>query len=213
MVSQLKRKEISERKLKNLKVPININLPISVDEQEVTIKSKEDIIDRLIALTIVSAKAMEAPSAKIEQFIERYNANELFTPKEREFMLSRVPSHHEMIQYSWSPECVWVFLWSLNLIPTLDVPANLCNVEFVFQTVLRNSKQDLIDKSTVKPISEILDERDFIYRAHWAVREAQLKNLKIPSTLNADVVYERHYTLNWLVNFMEEEWDDVSINT
>lgn len=129
------------------------------------------------------------------------------------FISNKVTDQVELIQYSWKPECIWVLLWSLNLIPTLDVPSNLCNAEFIFKTVLTTSKQELLNKSTVKSISEILDELDFIYRAHWAVREAQLKHLNVPLALNPGVVYERHYTLNWLVNFMEEDWDDVSTHT
>ena len=213
MQSSTRRKVHSEQKLKNLQVPLNINLPRTVDENEVTLRSKEEIIDRLIALTIVSAKALEAPTAKLVDFIGRYNANELFTAKERMFILNKNPDQIELIQYSWKPECMWVLLWSLNLIPTLDVPSNLCNTEFVFKTVLSLSKQEIVDQSTVKSISEILDELDFIYRAHWAVREAQLKHMNIPLALNPGVVYERHYTLNWLVNFMEEDWDNVRTHT
>ena len=213
MKSSIRRKEASEQKLKNLQVPLNKNLPRSVDENEVTLRSKEEIIDRLIALTIVSAKALEAPPAKLEDFIGRYNANELFTAKEQMFISNKVPDQIELIQYSWKPECICVLLWSLNLIPTLDVPSNLCNTEFVFKTVLSLSKQEILDKSTVKSMSEILDELDFIYRAHWTVREAQLKHMNIPLALNPGVVYERHYTLNWLVNFMEEDWDDVRTHT
>ena len=213
MISSARRKEKSEQELRNLDIPININLPITVNEKEVTLRSKEEIINRVIPLTIVSAKAMGAPSAKIEEFIERYDANELFTAKERVFILEKVPNHNELIKYSWTPECIWVLLWSLNLISEIDAPADMCNADFIFETVLRNSKQELLDKSTIKSVSEILDKLDFIYRAHWAIREAQLNHSKIPLALNADVVYERHYTLNWLVNFMEQEWDEVETHT
>ncbi|WP_082527761.1 DUF4272 domain-containing protein [Peribacillus butanolivorans] len=38
-------------------------------------------------------------------------------------------------------------------------------------------------------------------------------NLEIPSSLDEGVVYERHYTLNWLVNYMEQEWEEVRTDT
>lgn len=66
MKSSISRKEFSEQKLKNLQVPLNKNLPKTGDQNEVTFRSKEEIIDRLIALTIVSAKALEAPPAKLK---------------------------------------------------------------------------------------------------------------------------------------------------
>ncbi|WP_175495553.1 DUF4272 domain-containing protein [Bacillus sp. UNCCL81] len=54
---------------------------------------------------------------------------------------------------------------------------------------------------------------DFTYRSLWAVRDAQLNGSQIPSNFNEGVIYERHYTFNWLVNYMEEEWDAVSTDT
>lgn len=156
---------------------------------------------------------MEAPVEKLEEFIERYNAYELFTVQERNYLLNQNPEHSELIQYSWKPECIWILIWSLSLLPKLDVPADLCNPNFIFDTVFHSSKQELLEQSTVRSASEVIDELDFIYRAHWAVREAQLKYQPIPVALNASVVYERHYALNWLVNYMEQEWDSVSTDT
>lgn len=213
MKSSKKRKKESEKMLKSLKVPINKQLPLTENEEVVSLRTKEEIINRMIPLTIVAAKAMEAPPEKIEEFIERYNANKLFTEEEHNFLLKKHINYNEGIQYSWKLECIWLLLWSVNLISDIGVPANTCNAEFVFDKVLSNTKQDLMDQSTLKPISDILDSLDFVYRAHWAVREAQLNDLIIPESLDEGVVYERHYTLNWLVNDMEQEWEEVSTNT
>ncbi|WP_057915285.1 DUF4272 domain-containing protein [Peribacillus muralis] len=213
MKSPKKRKKESEKILKTLKVPINKHLPLTENEEEVSLRSKEEIINRIISLAIVSAKAMEAPPEKIEEFIERYDANELFTEEEQRFLKKK---HHnnELIQYSWKLECIWVLLWSVNLISDIDVPADTCNAEFVFETVFSfHSKQELLDEATLKPTSDILDSLDFIYRAHWAVREAQINQLEVPASLNEGVVYERHYTLNWLVNYLDQEWEGISTDT
>jgi len=31
--------------------------------------------------------------------------------------------------------------------------------------------------------------------------------------IHPGVVYERHYALNWLINYMNQDWDDVSCDT
>ncbi len=85
MKSSKKRKKVSEKILKTLKVPINKHLPLTENEEEVSLRTKEEIIDRIISLAIVAAKAMEAPPEKIEEFIERYKANELFTEEKKRF--------------------------------------------------------------------------------------------------------------------------------
>ena len=51
------------------------------------------------------------------------------------------------------------------------------------------------------------------YRYHWAVVDARVNGLEIPSDIDASVVYERHYALNWLVGYSGQEWDDISTDT
>ncbi|WP_350301368.1 DUF4272 domain-containing protein [Peribacillus frigoritolerans] len=67
MSSSKKRKKQSEKILKTLKVPINKHLPLTENEEEASLRTKEEIIDRIISLAIVSAKAMEAPPEKYSQ--------------------------------------------------------------------------------------------------------------------------------------------------
>ena len=77
---------------------------------------------------------------------------------------------------------------------------------------LGTSSRDFIETAQLRSVSEILDETDRIYRIHWAVREAQLKEQPVPAGLDPDVVWERHYALNWLT-WYADEWDDVTTDT
>jgi hypothetical protein len=207
------RKIQSENQLKKLGVPINENLPLTESESEVIVRTKEEIIDRIIALTIVSAKVMGASNDEIGEFIGIFKANEMFTDDEKEFIVKKSPKQSDLITYSWKIECIWVLLWSINLLEDLGIPINTCDVDLVYETVLNSTKEDLMNKSTLRATNDILDNLDFIYRSHWAVRDAQLKDSQIPSNFDEGVVYERHYTFNWLVNYLEDEWDDVSTDT
>jgi hypothetical protein len=60
---------------------------------------------------------------------------------------------------------------------------------------------------------EILDQADLILRLNWACVSARVKNEQAPSGLNSSVVYERHYSLNWLIKFMNQEWDKVTTDS
>ena len=62
-----------------------------------------------------------------------------------------------------------------------------------------------------RPMPQILDEADLIYRLHWAVRDADLNGRPIPPALNQNVVIERYYALNWLMVPREDPypWDEV----
>ena len=90
--------------------------------------------------------------------------------------------------------------------------------------------QDFITKAKLRSTAEILDAQDLIMRIHWAVRDAYLhQGGMIPARLDwseeselvsvgesaaVGVVEQRHYVLNWLVNFLNpENWDDVDTPT
>ncbi|WLR41830.1 DUF4272 domain-containing protein [Bacillus carboniphilus] len=207
------RKHQSERKLSEMNIPINHHLPFTEDTKQVTVRKKEDIINRIIPLTIVSAKSMGAPNEKLAEFIEQFKASELFTEDEHNFLKSKNPNQNDIMNFSWKIECVWVLLWSIHLISNVEDLSTTCDVDLVYEMVLTSSIQELLSKADLRPTSEIMDAVDYVYRAHWAVREAQINGKTIPSNLDPGVVYERHYALNWIVNYMEQEWDEVSTDT
>ncbi|WP_338398753.1 DUF4272 domain-containing protein [Persicobacter psychrovividus] len=60
---------------------------------------------------------------------------------------------------------------------------------------------------------EILDQADLILRLDWACVNARVKNEVAPGGLNSSVVYERHYALNWLIKYLNQDWDNVSTDT
>jgi hypothetical protein len=45
------------------------------------------------------------------------------------------------------------------------------------------------------------------------VRQAELDEKAAPAKLEAGVVAERHYALNWLVRYGDADWDDVDTPT
>jgi hypothetical protein len=52
-----------------------------------------------------------------------------------------------------------------------------------------------------------------IYRYHWATTDARIKSQPAPVKLEGGVVQERHYVLNWLIGYLNQEWDDISTDT
>ncbi|RVT58288.1 DUF4272 domain-containing protein [Niallia taxi] len=213
MSSQMLRKSRSEKELMRINVPINEHLPYVEAERDVLIRSRVEIINRIIPLAITAAKALEAPDEYLAEAVEEFQANNLFTDEERQFMESATTNEQDKINYSWKLESIWVLLWSVGLVPELNSPAKTCDVDLLFDVVLNSSKDDLINKASVKQKSIILDELDFIYRAHWSVRNAQLHGTDIPAALDEGVVYERHYAFNWLVHYMDQEWEEISTDT
>lgn len=205
------RKTLSEKKLKNLGIKTNSYLPPL--EENVSIKSKEELVERLIALTIVTAKALDAPNDKVEKFIRNFNANRFFTQSEKRFILNSNPSLEESNLFSWNVEAAWILMWTLGLVPHIENEIIECDADYVFMNILSSSQGALIAKSNVRKKEEILDYLDYIYRLHWAIKDSSVKGRTIPLMFNYNIVFERHYTLNWATSYLEQSWDDMKVNT
>jgi hypothetical protein len=65
----------------------------------------------------------------------------------------------------------------------------------------------------LRPLAQLLDEVDRIFRYHWAVVEARVNGRLAPADLGPGVTLERHYALKCLIGYMDQEWDDVSTDT
>ena len=96
----------------------------------------------------------------------------------------------------------------------LGYPGSICDVQAIVKLVHgAGGVEGLVNGANLRSVEEVLDEADRIYRLHWAVVDARLRGQKAPADLEAGVVYERHYALNWLIGYLGSEWDDVSTDT
>lgn len=121
---------------------------------------------------------------------------------------------YKLSNFGWKYEAFWVLAWALGLVKKLEIPTEICDVQKAIALISSHDNFESFLKSTkMRKPSEILNEADLIYRIHWAVREAQLKNEPIPANLNSSVVMERHMALNWLIGVGGNDWDNVEIST
>ena len=149
----------------------------------------------------------------MQEFLKKYDLDDDFTPKEKTLIQKARLSKRERAQFSWRYECYWVMLWALGYVPELGRPDHQCDVYNAVQVLLSRSSREFMKCAKLRPLAEILDKADLLYRYHWAVRQAWLEGKKAPAKLNRDVVEEWHYALNWLIGYSDQEWDDVSTDT
>jgi Domain of unknown function (DUF4272) len=119
----------------------------------------------------------------------------------------------ERAQFSWRYEAYWLMLWSLGYVDTLKRPDSICDVPKAVSFLRENGRKEFIKKAKLRSQKEILDAADLIYRYHWATDDARINSKVAPAGLDAGVVMERHYALNWLIGYMGQEWDDISTDT
>lgn len=207
------RKDRSETILSKYNVPINKSLPYIEDEHEALVRTKEDVANRALALLVVAVKAEGLEQDIVDSLVKGYELEKALTPKEINFINTREPSQHDKTQFIWRYEAAWVLLWALGYVDELSYPNKICDVPAAITFMQQRNKTQFVNDSSLRHITEILNEADLIYRYHWAVVDARVNGQPTPAEMDSSVVLERHYSLNWLIGYMEQEWDDVSTDT
>jgi hypothetical protein len=188
-------------------------LPAIGDSQTAKKRTKQEIAQRAIALCIVASKGEGIKQAAIDEMIQKYGAQKFFTPKEIAFLTNPKPTPEDLHHFSWGYEGFWVLLWSLGYVDQLGAPLSECDVPKAVGLLQSHSTEQFINGAKPRNITEILDAADLYYRYDWIVVDASQKEKDPPGALNPNVVTERHYTLNWLIGYLNQEWDDISTDT
>jgi hypothetical protein len=199
--------------LKKERVPFLEDLPLIESEAEAKRRTTEEVALRAIALCIVAVKGEGIENEEIEKLVRKYQIADSFSPKERKFIDDPEPSKHDRIQFAWRYECYGVTLWALGFVDDLSRPDKICDVSKAVSLLRDLGREGFLKKAKLRPAREILDAADLIYRYHWATTDARVKNQPAPAALDPGVVQERHYVLNWLIGFSDQEWDDVTTDT
>jgi len=207
------RKERSIAILKAEEVPFIEHLPLIETEGESTRRTTEQVATRAMALCIVAVKGEGVEQEIIDKLIEDYKLASAFTAEEKEFIDNPNPTQHDRVQFAWRYECYWVMLWALGYIDELGRPDKICDVKLAVSFLRENGRDGFLQKAKLRPQSEILDAADLIYRYHWAADDARINGRDAPAGLDGGVIMERHCALNWLIGYMDQEWDDISTDT
>jgi hypothetical protein len=168
----------------------------------------------MIAVAICAVKGEGVDAEIVQKVTDQFDAASFFSPKDAIFIADQHPDDQQRANFAWRYECLWVFLWSLGYVKALDFPDHICNVpEAVGFIRDQGSLENLIKNAAPRSKSAILDEADLIYRMNWACTNARIKNQLAPANMDVGVVYERHYALNWLIRYRNQDWDSVSTDT
>jgi hypothetical protein len=115
------------------------------------------------------------------------------------------------VNFSWRYESLNVLLWALSFVSELKRPDHTTNVDDLVPILMRRPRDTFIADARLRSMADLLDADDLIYRYHWASEDARLKRRQVPAGLNASVVLERVWALNWLIQ--PDEWDEVDTGT
>jgi hypothetical protein len=194
-------------------VPVNQWLPVIEAEAEARLPSTEEVAMRAVATLLVASKAVGLEQELIDEYVRDYRLAAWLSPDERRFLFEPDPSDEERATYSWRFEAAHVLFWSLGFVDQLDGPRDLIDPSTMQQIIKTGTRESLLAHAKLRPIGEVLDEADQIYRYRWALVDARINGRSPPAGLSDDVAMEWHQALNWLIRHDEEPWDEMSLDT
>jgi hypothetical protein len=212
--AQLERKKKSIRQVKAMGLPFIEGLPVVEDEHQIKPRTAEEVASRCIAVVLCAIKGETQGKDQpfIDGLVKRFAAEEYFSPEEAKFIKNPSPERQDLIDFSWRYECVHVFLWALGHIDKLKPANTICDVAHDVGLIRDAGPQAFVSKAKLRPLGEILDMADIYYRLHWAATELRI-NGKKSDKIDGGIIRERHRALNWLIRYMNQEWDDVTTDT
>jgi len=207
------RKAGSERVLRAGGIPLNLKLPPIPDSSQTTGRTHREVVVRTLAILVTAVKGEGLPQETVNALIADFGIQDGLSPKEAAFIALPNPRTADKVQFAWRYEAAWVMLWALSSVDDLPPPKEIVDVRAIAEIVRGENVGTLLAKTSLRPMEEILDQADLIYRYRWALVDAGMNDRDPPAGLDPGVALERHRALNWLIGYLGQQWDDVTPDT
>ena len=223
------RKTRTEQFLRSNNIAINPNLPEIVSEENVRIKTPEEIVRRAvtafvavqIAIDICKGESVRESARFFTAVLERFGLENELTADEKEYFALADSdfsiSKEKALDFQWRVEMCMPLFWACGFVGNdSDLFSAMIDTRDLIWLI--NGCKDfgeLMSHVKMRTVSDILDNADAAFRMDWACVEARLRNdNSISGALDHDVVVEQHKGFNWLIGAYDaEDWDNVRPHT
>jgi hypothetical protein len=201
-------KEGNEAFLRQLGVAVNTALPCIESLDEISPRSATEVAQQLIAVFFMVNVGHGYPVASAREDMLALGLSDVLGSTSRE-ILSREPlSERDKIALSWQAEGLQSLAWALNL-AQLD-HTRLCDDNLFSCIPARELASQFIATAKLRPLSEIQEQVDLIYRMHWAVVNTRFTGGN--PDFNESVIRERRRALDWIYG-VDDDWDEIPLDT
>ncbi len=215
--------ELARRRVPTLRGALFVD-----DDDAVTLREPAEVARRALVLLAVTILADGGPREEVLKIIEDRDLWPHVSPKERAFLEAEPTDPDQARRFLWHLERLWVLAWALGEVE-LGWPTGFCDVPRLTRLLSEHATDpNYVANARLRPKAEILDAEQLTMLIHWAIRDAYIHKRPAPANLDwssdapmvpvtqsaaVGVVAERHHALNWLVRFMDADWDDVDTPT
>jgi hypothetical protein len=187
-------------------------------EEEIPVdvrRSATEVARRSLVLSAVISVAHGDDRDAVSEWLRREALWPELSPKELAFIAHREPDRKEVIAFTWHTERLVPLLWAIQKIASMPPLTCQCDTDPMRSAVVwpPAPTSKFIDTAVLRCETEIDEEYERIYHAHWRVRDAHRKNLPPPDGLDEGAIFERHWGFNWLRGYFGQPWDEILTDT
>ncbi|WP_211463530.1 DUF4272 domain-containing protein [Collimonas silvisoli] len=205
------RKTRSEAHLAHAKLPIDPTLPPLSPELSALARTPEEIAARAICLCICAARAEGLEQQVAVSLTHDLGVAQHLRPRESDFLNAQADPGIEGRLFQWGYEACWVLLWVLGRIERLDDPVAMCDPQRVAAIITTaKSIERLI--GTCRSDGDILDAADLTWRFLGICRQAVPSYQNAPGGVICQVVAQRQYAFQWLLDPARQPWEDIVVD-
>jgi len=190
----------------NIEVPSHLPAIEQIDEVEP--KSATEIARRALVLSYFIGLAFGAPTVALVEKIKRYDLWSSVSPLEAKLLSAQSISDEQKAEISWLCESIQALAWCINLVDMDNF--RHCGDDLASIFPLDSDPYDFIGLSKRRPVREIQQQADILYRLHWYSRQARLTGKDVQ--VNEAIIENRRRAIDWTYG-TARIWDDISLDT
>jgi hypothetical protein len=195
--------------VESLGYAFNATLPLL--DSSLSIRSKNDAIDRALTLFVVVAVATGAKQDKALDWLEREGLENALTRREAEWLNRK--DERRTREFAAQEESLLALAWALGVVEVLDF-ARPCDTSLARAFPRARDNETSLNfrgRAAYRSPDEIAAAVDLAYCIHWAIRNERFSNVRNAHRVDEYVVEERRRALEWLTS--EDDWDEVCLDT
>ncbi len=203
-------KEKNEAFLRQLGLEVNTALPLVESPEETSPKSATDVAQQLVAVSYVVRVGFGYLASSARARLLELGIADILGGLSQDLLAQDSLSEQDKVNMTWQVEGIQSLAWALNL-AELDHTRG-CDHDLASRLPAQELEQEkaFIANAQLRPLSEIREQVDLIYRMHWACVNARYTGTA--TSLNESIIRERRRALDWIYG-VEEDWDEVPLDT
>lgn len=187
---------------------VNASLPLL--DEGISIRAKNEIIDRCLTLFATVAGSYGFAKADAMDWLKQEKLDCGLSPSELLFLTD---ADNQQVYYQKQVEALNAFAWVLGYVHEMEFDQICANNLITLYPEIKNKDacSEFRTKSNLRSLEELVEKCDLAYCLHWAIKQAELSNRRLPNDIGAYVIIERRRVLEWVLS--DHDWQDVSLDT